>query len=275
MVNLQQEKGVAKEEVRDLRPAVVENLGPPVAMLAEPGVLVFIKVSAVKEAKPVFVAGEVSGNPVKDHAKTVAMHGVDEVGEVVGGAESRCWGEVADGLIAPTSVKGILVDRHQFHVREVEFTHVDHEIVGDLAIVEEAGWVVRGPFPRAELKFINRDRRVERLPGRALLHPFLVVPGEVLDVPDARRGFRPKLRREPVWVAFLDEIVVEPALDFVLINFPLNQAGDEEFPKARRPSRPHGVAAAVPAIEVSHDADAPRVGSPDRERDTWNAVLFG
>ena len=83
VVALEPEQGVAEEEVADLGPAVVEDLRAPVAVLAQPGVLVLVEVGAVEVAEAVEVAGEVGGDPVEDHAEAVAVQRVDEVGEVV------------------------------------------------------------------------------------------------------------------------------------------------------------------------------------------------
>ena len=55
------------------------------------------------------------------------VHGIDEVGEVVGRTESRRRGEVADRLIAPASIKRVFGDRHQLDVREVRVVEVQRQ----------------------------------------------------------------------------------------------------------------------------------------------------
>ncbi len=107
-------------------------------MLSEPGVLVLVEVGAVEEAKPVDVAREVGGDPVDQDAVAVAVEGVDEVGEIVRSAVAGRRGEVADGLVAPTAVERVLVDRQQLDVGEMQVLQVGDEIVGQLAIIEEA-----------------------------------------------------------------------------------------------------------------------------------------
>ena len=72
VVALEPEQGVAEEEVADLGAAVVEDLRAPVAVLAQPRVLVLVEVGAVEVAQPVEVAGEVGGDPVEDHADSRA-----------------------------------------------------------------------------------------------------------------------------------------------------------------------------------------------------------
>ena len=124
VVAVEPEERVAEQEVADLGPAVVEDLGAPVAVLAEPRVGMLVEMRAVEVAQAVRVVGEVGGDPVEDHAVAVPVHGVDEVGEVVGRAESRRRGEVADRLVAPAPVERVLGDRHQLDVREVRVVEV-------------------------------------------------------------------------------------------------------------------------------------------------------
>ena len=51
----------------------------------------------------------------------------------------RRRGEVADRLVAPAAVERMLGDRQQLDVREVGVLEVRDQVVGQLAIVEEAG----------------------------------------------------------------------------------------------------------------------------------------
>ena len=53
VVAVEPEERVAEEEVADLGPAVVEDLGAPVAVLAQPGVGVLVEVGAVEVAQAV------------------------------------------------------------------------------------------------------------------------------------------------------------------------------------------------------------------------------
>ena len=73
VVAIEPEEGVAEEEVADLGPAVIEDLGAPVAVLAQPRVFVFVEVGAVEVAQAVQVVREVRGDPVEDHAEAVLV----------------------------------------------------------------------------------------------------------------------------------------------------------------------------------------------------------
>ena len=93
--------GVGHQEVAHLGAPEVEDVGAPVGMLATLGVWVLVEGGAVESAEGPGVLGEVSGHPVDDDADTRPVQRVDEVAELVGGAESRGGGEVGGDLVAP------------------------------------------------------------------------------------------------------------------------------------------------------------------------------
>ncbi len=219
---------------------------------------------AVEIAQAVRIVGEVGGHPVEDHAVAVPVQGIDEVGEVVGRAEPRRRGEVADRLVAPAPVERMFGDRHQLDVGEVRVLEVRDKLVGQLAIVEERTAVVAASFPRAEVNLVDGDRLVEALPLGARGEPFLVVPGELGDVPDDRGGLGPQLGGEAVGVGLLDEVAVVAALDLVLVDLALAEIGDEDLPDPGGAAIAHGVPAAVPVIEVADHAHALRHWGPRR-----------
>ena len=161
----------------------------------------------------------------------------------------------------------MLVDRHQLDVGEAGLLEVGDQVVGQLAIVEEAVAVLGLALPRAEVDLIDRDRRVQALAPGPRIHPVVVVPGELGDVPDDRGGLGPDLGREAVGVGLLDEVAVDPALDLELVDLALDQAGEEDLPEAALSNSASGVGAAVPAVEVADHADPEGVGRPDGEVD--------
>ena len=99
------------------------------------------------------------------------------------------------------------------------------------------------------------------------------MPGELVDVPDDRRGLGPQLGGEAVGVGLLDEIALVTALDLELVDLALDQVGDEDLPDPRRPAAPHRVPAAVPVVEVADDADPHGVRGPDGEVDAAEALV--
>lgn len=71
----------------------------------------------------------------------------------------------------------------------------------------------------------------------------------------------------------MNEIAIVTALDLELVDFPLTEVGNENFPDSRGASIPHGVAAAVPVIKIAGDAHALRVRSPDSEVDAAKTLV--
>src|SRR5204863_7441562 len=60
--------------------------------------------------------------------------------------------------------------------------------------------------------------------------------------------------------------------DFVLVMRSFTNARDENFPNARRSERAHLLATPIPVVEVTHDADALRVGCPNGEAGARDAI---
>ena len=59
--------------------------------------------------------------------------------------------------------------------------------------------------------------------------------------------------------------------DLEFVEITLAESRHEDFPDTATASQSHGVAATVPVVEVSDQAYAPRIRSPDGEQNTLNA----
>jgi hypothetical protein len=92
---------VGDEEVAHLVAAVVEDQRAPVLVLAAAGIGVLVQGLAVEAGERERVAREVPGHPVHDHADARAVQAVDQIAQVVGGAEPARGGVVAGHLVAP------------------------------------------------------------------------------------------------------------------------------------------------------------------------------
>jgi len=57
-----------------------------------------------------------------------------------------------------------------------------------------------------------------------------------------------------------------------LVDFPLHDPGNENLPYPAFDSAAHGMAAAVPTVERTDDADPPRIRRPDRERHAGDTI---
>ena len=84
VVLIQPEKGVCDQEVPHLVTAVVEDQRPPVAMLADPRILMLIEGRPVETSQTMCILGEVPGHPVQNHPDPCLVQRIDEMAELVG-----------------------------------------------------------------------------------------------------------------------------------------------------------------------------------------------
>ena len=119
---------VGDEEVAHLGAAEVEDVRAPVRLLAAPRVGVLVQRRAVEAGQRPLVLREVRGHPVDDDADAGLVQRVDQVAEVVGGAEARRRRVVRRDLVAPGAAERVLGDRHQLDVGEAQVLHVVDEL---------------------------------------------------------------------------------------------------------------------------------------------------
>ena len=79
---------VRYEEIAHLVPAVVEDLGTPVRVLAEPRIGVLVQARAVEVREAVVIARKMRRHPVDDHAQARLVTAIDEGHEILRRAEA-------------------------------------------------------------------------------------------------------------------------------------------------------------------------------------------
>ena len=130
------EEGAAEQKAPHLVPAVVENPASPVWVVAFPGILVLVQACAVELRQAVTVRREVGGHPVKDHADTLLVQHVHHVHEILRCAVPAGGSEVAQGLVSPRAVEGVLHHGKQLHVGEPHGQGVVSQLVAELPVRE-------------------------------------------------------------------------------------------------------------------------------------------
>ena len=127
--------------------------------------------------------------------------------------------------------------------------------------------------PASQMHLIDRDRGIDGLARRPARHPVAVLPRRSAQAPHHRGGgrrmFRPKAHR----IGLQRQNPAIRAAQLVFVGGPFAQAGDEGFPDTGCPAPPHGVAAAIPDVEIPHHGNAPRVRCPDGEMRARNAFV--
>ena len=96
------------------------------------------------------------------------------------------------------------------------------------------------------------------------------MPRVAAQIGDLRRRPRRHLGGQAERVGFLEDPVAVP--DLVLVECSLAQPRHKKLPETAGNVLPHGMPAAVPVVEIAHDADARRVRRPDGEIHPVNAV---
>ena len=270
VIAVEPEQRVGGEEVGNLAAAEVIDQGVPVAVEPEPRVLVLVERRAVEARQAVRVGREVRRHPVDQHPDAGLVAAVDEAGESLRRPEARRGRKEADRLVAPGPRERMLADRQQLDVREPQVVHIRDELVGQPIITKEA--VAFAPAPGAGVHLVDRDGARTFLEGFASAQPIVVLPVDVRFSDDARCGGRRRLERECKGVALERHAVASRTDDLVLVECAFADARQKQLPDPGLDAPSHRVAAAVPGIEVAHDADAAGIGRPYREDDARYAV---
>ena len=202
-----------------------------------------------------------SGHPVQDNAHPGLVELVDEVHEVVGGAEAAGGGKVAGALVAPGVVQGVLGEGHELHMGEAHLLHVGDQVVGNPPVGEELP--VSGPPPGAQVDFIDIQRTVINRVFLPIVQPGLVVPLVGPQLIELGGGARPGLGVEGIGIGLQKGPAVFGA-DGILIDVVAIQTGDKALPQSPADGR-EGIGLLLPAVEVSHHGDLCGVGRPDAE----------
>ena len=200
------EQRIGQQEVNDLVPPVVEDQRAPVLVLPLARVGVLVKRGAVESGQRPVIAREVRRHPVNNHTDAGFVESVDQILEILGRAVAARRRVEAHHLVAPRRVKGVLGNRHEFHVREAHLLDVLDQRLGQRAIPRR--------FPRrllppgTEVDFVNAQRRPQRITLPPLRQPGLVRPLELAVAPHDGRVLRRLLEEEAVRIGLHADLAV-------------------------------------------------------------------
>ena len=218
VIFVEPEEGVGNQIVLDFVAAVVVDERAPVGMGALARIGVLVKMGAVKICEAVSVAGKMSGSPIKEDADAGLMTAVDKLHELGGGTMAAGGGEIAESLVAPGTVEGMLHYREQFDVGVAEIFYVGDELVGEFAIREPAIVLLGDAAPRAEVDLVDGNGGFEPIFLRALFDPRRVVPSMVVERSNYGTGVGPELGAESVGVCFEREDISIGTDDFIFVD---------------------------------------------------------
>ena len=210
------------------------------------------------------------GDPIDDDADPRSMRFIDERRERfrVSEAARRC--EESDRLVSPRTIERVFAYRQQFDVRESHRRCITDQIVGELVIGEIP--VALGPFPRTEVHFVDRHRRVPVVRFRTAREPVTVAPVAFRGFAHDRRRCRRMLRCKGKRIGFERKQRAVGAEQLVFINGARAHVGQENLPHPGADLLAHRVTAAVPIVEIANDGNPLRIRCPNRKPDAVDAV---
>ena len=239
-------------------------------MKALAAVGVFVEVRAVEFGQAVGVGRKVRRHPVEQYANASAVGAIDETAKARGVTKPGGGGIQAQRLITPGAIERVLTDRQQFEVREAHVLRIRHKLFGQFVPIQPAVVFFGLAPPTGQMHFVNAHRRIERIGrlarGRGQRHR-----RHYRD--NTGRG-RAQFRLPRIRVGLLRQQLAAGRQQFEFVARARRNAGQEQFPHAAFAAQAHGVAAAVPEIEVADHAHARGVRCPDRERGASHTFLF-
>src|SRR6476660_9564037 len=109
------------------------------------------------------------------------------------------------------------------------------------------------------MDLVGRQRRAAWIATAAGLDVVGIVPDEVIGAADDRGGVGAEFGTKGEGIAFQRHQLAVGADDLELVNGALGEFGNEDLPDAGVDALTHGVAAAVPGVEVADDRDTARI----------------
>ena len=245
----------------------------PLRHVAAAGILMLIAGRAVKAAQADFIAREVRGHPVQDHADARLVQRVDQAHQPKRRAVARRGREKAAYLIAPAHIQRMLHDGQELHMRIAHVLQVGHQLGRRFLIGIEGAVLV--PPPGAQVHFIDIDRLVHGIALGAAGHPVRVLPGIAADIGEQAGvggaqlaakgiGIGPQM---PLAVRAENGIFIGPQLLLRIgIGAPLGLCIKQRGGQPQLPCAVilllHGIILIAPGAELARHAHAQGVGRP-------------
>ena len=239
-------------------------------------ILVLIEAASVKLRHAPCITREMCRNPVKDNADPLSVQIIHKIHEIIRRAEAAGRCIISRHLIAPRSIQRMFHDRQKFHMSIPHFLHILRQLDRDLTVIVKlrsgdlASSLIhldRFSHPGTEMYLIDRHRRRLRIERRPFLHPVLIIPFILVQIPDDGRRVRSKFRIVRIRIR-LERRVAVLELNFIFINSALFKLRDKYLKHTRISQPTHLASSAIPQVEVADDAHAHRFRRPDCKIDT-------
>ena len=263
---------VGDQHARDFAPAEIVDRGVPVRVKAAARVGMLVEGRAVEAGEPVLVGWEMGGHPVEDYAEPGLVRAVDEALEALRIAVAAGGGEKPDRLIPPGRIERMLRHGKKLKVGKAHLHRVGDEFAREIVVAQKA--VVPLAPPRAEVNLVDRHGAAPCVGGRTPAYMRVVGPDEIVRARNDGGGGRPHLAGKAERIGFEWNEVALRGDNLVFVGGPFDNARREQLPEPAVDAFAHGVAAAVPLIEVADHGDAPGLRRPYREQHALDALML-
>ena len=193
MIMLDPEQCIGDQEILHLRLAVVENLRPPIRMLALSRICIFKCRRSVKVRQPMRILWKMRRYPVQDHTDAIPVQIIDHIGKILRCPVTGSRRIISGYLIPPGSVKRVLRNPHQLHMGIPHLLHIIRNRMSKFTIgIKSLILCARMTHPGAHMYLIDRQRILFLIPLFALFQPLLVRPLQIRNIGHTRSCPRTK-----------------------------------------------------------------------------------
>ena len=152
---------------------------------------------------------------------------------------------------------------HQLNVGEALFLDIIDQLHCQLPIANEFAFAIAPPG--TGMYFVDGKRFMQPIAFLTAFNPLLVAPEKIVFGDGDGCSLGAQFKTLAVGIDFeVDSAVLAVAyLEFVV--YARGDSRDEQFPNAAATADAHGMAAAVPVVEVAHDTHPLGIGCPSGE----------
>ena len=275
MIMLDPEQCIGDQEILHLRLAVVENLRPPVRVLALSRICIFKCRCPVKVCQPMRILWKMRRYPVQDHADAIPVQIIDHIGKILWRAIAGSRRIISGHLIAPGSVKRMLCNPHQLHMGISHLLDIIRNGMGKFTIrIKSLILCARMTHPGAHMYLIDRQRILLLIPLFSLLHPLLVRPFQIGNIGHSGSRTRTPLRiickrirlKNPLSCLCLNT-------EFIQIPFLRSRHKTSVDPQRLLPL--HLIRLKIPCIKLTYNRHTDCMWRPYCKIDTFLLLLHG
>jgi len=160
-------------------------------------------------------------------------------------------------------------NRQQLDVGVTEILHVGNQFGNEFVPPVEAAIVM--PPPGTGMQLVDADRAMLPVEVRTCSDPVAIAPRIARVFGHAAGGFRARKHLPCIGVGLSHQLTML-AEDFVLVGMSRNETRNEQLPDTGGATAAHGMAPAIPCVEVADHADALNGGRPHGKQAACHAI---